>query len=291
MKKQYLYAIIAIVLWSTTATITKLLLNSLDTMQFLFSTSTLAFLFLLIYNIIKGNIKQLKETKKSTILYLLPIGLLGTFFYDLFFCLGISRMPVSEAYIINYTWPIMTIIFAIIILKEKITLKKVVAIILSFIGVAIIISNGDPLSISTNNIMGSIFCLIGAMSYGLFSVLNKKINDNEPLAMMLYYGEATIITFIYIVITKSYFYPQINEFLGLIWMGVFTCAIACTLWVSAIKEGDTTKISNLTYMAPFLSLIWAKLILKEDITIYSIIGLILIVSGILLQLKNDNMKG
>ena len=60
MKKQYFYASISILLWSTTATITKLLLGSLNSMQILFISSFFAFIFLLIVNAIKGNLKELK---------------------------------------------------------------------------------------------------------------------------------------------------------------------------------------------------------------------------------------
>ena len=63
MKKQYLYAGISIILWSTTATVTKLLLGSINSIQILLISSFFAFLFLLIINIIKGNLKELKNYK------------------------------------------------------------------------------------------------------------------------------------------------------------------------------------------------------------------------------------
>jgi drug/metabolite transporter (DMT)-like permease len=49
--------------------------------------------------------------------------------------------PAQEAFIVNYTWPIWVVIFAVIILKEKINKRKIIAIILGFIGVYIVASN------------------------------------------------------------------------------------------------------------------------------------------------------
>ena len=59
-----------------------------------------------------------------------------------------------------------------------------------------------------------------------------------------------------------------------------------------LEKGDTAKISNLAYITPFLSLIWTALILKESFNIYSILGLIVIVLGIFIQMKDkkENMS-
>ena len=83
-------------------------------------------------------------------------------------------MQASQAFIINYLWPIMIVVFACIILKEKMTLKKAIAIVLSFIGVIIVTSNGNLLSIDNNSLIGTLFYVLAAISYGLFSVLNKQ---------------------------------------------------------------------------------------------------------------------
>ena len=65
MKKEYIYAIISVLLWSTTATVSKLLLGSLDSMQILLLSSLFSFIFLLIINCINGSIKEIKKYKKE----------------------------------------------------------------------------------------------------------------------------------------------------------------------------------------------------------------------------------
>ena len=111
MKKEYIYAMISIFLWSTTATVTKLLLGNLNSMQILVISSLLAFVFLLVVNLIKGNLKKLKEYNLKDYLQIFAIGILGTFLYNLFLYLGIDTLEASQAFIINYLWPIMTILF------------------------------------------------------------------------------------------------------------------------------------------------------------------------------------
>ena len=288
MKKEYIYAGISIGLWSTTATVTKLLLGSLNSMQILVVGSFFAFIFLLVVNLIKGNLKELKKYKIKDYLQIAGIGIFGTFLYNLFLYLGIDTLQASQAFIINYLWPIMTVVFACIILKEKVTTKKILAIILSFIGVIIVTANGDILNIQKNSVIGAGYCILAAVSYGLFSVLNKKKAYNKFLSMMLFYLVSFIISLAYILISKNGFEIETNQLIGLLWIGIFTSATAFTSWALALEKGDTAKISNLAYITPFLSLIWTSLLLNEQFSIYSVTGLIVIVLGIFIQLKEKS---
>ena len=285
MKKEYICAIISVLLWSTTATVSKLLLGSLDSMQILLLSSLFSFVFLLIINCINGSIKEIKKYKSKDYLIIFSLGLIGIFLYDLFFYLGINAMQASQAFIINYLWPIMTVLFACIILKEKFTLRKIIAIIISFIGVIIVSSNGNIFNIDKSSIMGTFYCMLAAILYGLFSVLNKKQNYNKYTSMMLFYLGSFIISLIYVLTSKKTFMPELNQLLGMLWIGIFTSAIAFTSWALALDRGDTAKISNIAYLTPFISLLWTGIILKEQISLYSVLGLIIIVLGIFIQMK------
>lgn len=286
MKKEYFYAGTSIFLWSTIATVTKLLLGSLNSMQILLFTAFVAFLFLLILNFIKGNLKNLKNYTIQDYLQIFLIGTLGIFLYHLFLYLGIDTLDASQAFIINYLWPIMTVLFACIILKEKMTPRKAAAIVLSFAGVIVVTANGNLFNIAKDSLMGAFYCVLAAVSYGLFSVLNKQKNYDKYLSMMLYCFAAFIISLLYILCTRNGFITvSLPQAAGLLWIGIFTTAIAFTTWALALEGGDTAKISNLAYITPFLSLVWTSCVLKEQFNIYSIIGLMIILTGIVIQLK------
>lgn len=287
MKKEYIYAIISVLLWSTTATVTKILLGNLDSIQILLFGSLFAVIFLFMINCIKGNLNEIKNYKLKDYSKIFTIGILGTFLYNLFLYLGINTLQASQAFIINYLWPIMTVIFACIILKERITIKTIIAIIISFIGVIIVSSNGNLLNIEKSSIIGTIYCILAAISYGLFSVLNKKQNYNKYISMMLYYLTSFCISLIYCVCAKKTFIPEMNQLLGLLWIGVFTSAIAFTSWAIALEKGDTARISNIAYITPFISLVWTSVLLKENLNIYSVLGLIIIILGIFIQMQNN----
>ncbi len=285
MKQEYMYAGISIFLWSTTATVTKLLLGSLNSMQIMLASSLFAFVFLFFVTFAKGTLKELKTYKLRDYIQISIIGTIGIFLYHLFLYLGIDRMNASQAFIINYLWPIMTVVFACILLKEKMTFRKSIAILLSFLGVVVVTANGNLFQMEKNSITGAFYCIVAALSYGLFSVLNKQKSYDKYLSMMLYYFVSAIISFLYILITRDWFVLSVGQTIGMIWIGIFTTATAFTTWALALAKGDTAKISNLAYITPFLSLVWTWVILKEPLTISSVIGLLIIVSGILIQLK------
>ena len=132
MKKSYLYAAIAIFFWSTTTSVSKLLLNSITTIQVLAVSSIFATLFLALVNWKKGNFSQIKHYRLRDYLILLGVGFLGIFAYRLLLFQGVARMLASQAMIVNYLWPIMSVVFACIILKEKLTVRKGIAFVMSF---------------------------------------------------------------------------------------------------------------------------------------------------------------
>ena len=289
MKKAYFFAFGAIFLWSSMAMVSKLLLNTLDSFEVLCISSLFAALFLLITNIAKGNINLLKGYSIKDILIIILTGLPGTFFYYIFYYLGASGMPASQAFIVNYLWPIMSVVFACIILKEKMTVRKAVAIAMSFVGV-IVVTGTDLLNFDISVIIGAVLCALGAVSYGLFTALNKKFEYDKSLSFMLTFFATFVLTLVICVAKGRAFSFTGMQYLGFLWNGVTTMAVATTLWAIALSLGNTAKISNLAYITPFLSLVWTGLILKEQIKITSVFGLCIIVLGIFIQLNDKKQE-
>lgn len=289
MKKHYLYAAISILGWSTVATVVKILLGTMNSIQVLSISALFASVFLLVVGLVTGRIKKLKTYTPRDYLMSVLISLPGTFFYYIFYYTGTSYMLASQAFIVNYLWPIMCVMFACIILKEKLTLVKTIALFLSFIGVIITVGK-DILLFEWDTLIGTILCILGAVSYGIFTALNKKCKYEKPNTMMIGLFASFIITSC--ISIPQYGLPSLSggQVLGIIWNGVVTIGISNTLWQMAIESGDTAKISNLAYITPILSMVWTSLILKETITIQSVIGLAVILLGILIQLWTGSKK-
>ncbi len=289
MKKTYMAAFTAIFFWSTMAVTTKLLLGEYDNLQVLWTSSFFAGLALVVFNIISGDIKKLKAYSVKDYVVSMLISLPGTFFYHILYQAGADLMPASQAFIINYLWPIMSVIFACIILKEKMTFRKVGAIGVSFLGV-IVVTSGELLHFNKTTLLGALFCVLGAVSYGLFTAFNQKKSYEKGITVMIGYLVSFVLTTVINAYKGDLFIPTISQAFGFAWNGIFTMAIATTLWVVALSQGKTAKISNLAYITPFLSLVWTGLILKEKLSILSVAGLVIIVLGIFIQLKGKEIE-
>ncbi len=155
-------------------------------------------------------------------------------------------------------------------------------------GVAIVIG-GALKGFEKNTLLGAGYCILGAVSYGIFTALNQKMNYNKMMTLMVSYLATFIITTVINTFDGALFVPRLEQMSGFLWNGIFTVAIANSFWIMALAKGKTAKISNLAYMTPFLSSIWTSIFLGEKITINSMAGLVVIVLGIFIQL-NDKEK-
>jgi drug/metabolite transporter (DMT)-like permease len=89
---------------------------------------------------------------------------------------------------------------------------------------------------------------------------------------------------IYGIINQKIKIPEFYGLAGAAYIGIFEMGLTFFLWLKALSlSSNTAKVSNLIFLSPFISLIIISLILKETITHSTVIGLILIISGILIQ--------
>lgn len=283
MKKNYIYAILTVIIWGTTAPIAKTILTNIPNLQTLAISSLFAFIFFVVLNTINGSMKQLRQYSIKDYLIMIGLGFLGLFLYSSLYYFGISELTSQEACIINYLWPIMLVLFSSIILKEKMTVKKIIALMMSFIGIIILVIGNQTIS-SENALLGVICCIIAAACYGLFSVLNKKYNYNQNIAMMIIWVTTLVCSFGLGMFTEQW-QPIIGmQWIGLMWLGVVTDAIAYLLWAIALNDASNSAIiANLAYLVPFISIVFSAIFLKEKITLNAIVALVLIVGGILFQ--------
>lgn len=290
MKKNYLYAFLTVSVWSTTAAISKLLLLDIPTLETLAISGFLAFLFLFIRNVKTGNIKKMKNFSLKDYSIISGLGFLGLFLYSALYYYGLTELSSQKACILNYLWPIMIVVFSSIILKEKITILKAAAMLSSFLGI-IILSAESSFSPSESSFWGIISCIAAAACYGLFSVLNKRFDYDQSIAMMIFWLVTAVCSAVLGFFTEEWVLVSVPQWLGFLWLGIVINAIAYLLWALAIKGSeDTSKIANLAYLVPFLSLLVSAVLLKEQIELRSFVALVFIVGGILFREFYEKIK-
>ncbi len=290
MKKNYIYAFLTVSVWSTTAAISKLLLLDIPTLETLAISGFLAFLFLFLKNIKTGNLKKLKDFSLKDYGIISALGFIGLFLYSALYYYGLTELSSQKACILNYLWPIMIVVFSSIILKEKITFLKAAAMLSSFFGI-IILSAESFFSPSESSFFGILSCIAAAACYGLFSVLNKKFDYDQSIAMMIFWFITAVCSLALGFFTEEWVLVSAFQWIGFLWLGIVINAIAYLLWALALKGSeDSSKIANLAYLVPFLSLLVSAVLLKEQIELRSFIALVFIVGGILFREFYEKIK-
>lgn len=290
MKKEYLFAAGAVVCWSTVAPITKILLNEMSAGLCLFLTTSIAALTLLVYNVLRGNLKKFTVYRPADWLRLCIMGFFGFLVYNAAYYTGLTLLSAQDACVINYLWPLMTVIFSCFVLYERFTVAKLAAAVLSFAGAAIVATKGDFGNFAKIDFRGVLFCLLAAVSYGLFSAFNKKYDYDQETAMAVYFTVPAVISGIFVFCSGTPVHISGIQIAGILWMGTVVSAAGYLIWCLAVNRGNTAKISNLAYITPFLSMLLSCLILKEPFSLSALLGLILIILGIAVQLKGERIS-
>ena len=253
-------------------------------MQALSLSSFLAFFFLLLLNLCNGAVKRMRQYSLGDYGKMAGLGFLGMFLYSALYYYGIDQLTSQQACVLNYLWPMMLVLFSCLILKEKLTLMKIVAMVCSFVGIVILTSGINAGAGSGNITVGIVSCVVAAACYGLFSVLNKKADYDQEIAMMVIWLTAAVCALLTGLFTEQWIPVTGGQWLGLLWLGVVIDAIAYLLWALAINGSENTAaIANMAYLVPFLSLLVSAVFLKEKIELRAVAALIFIVGGILMQ--------
>lgn len=284
MKREYVYAGTSVVCFGTVATVSKLLMNQLDAVYVLAFSFLAATLFLGIWNWKKGYLKDLRGVTIQTLIRMIVIGSLGVFFYNYFLLLGTNLLEAQTAFVINELWPALIIIFSCWILGEKMNLGKAAAVFFSFLGILVVTTDGRLTDFSFGDPKGILYALLAAICYGLYCTLNKRETYDKNLSVMISYGAGTVIAFVVIILQGKMAVPTGTQTVGMLWNGIICNALPYLTWALALDIGNTAVIANLAYLTPFVSLLFTHFVLGEKITVFSVLGLLLIVFGIVIQM-------
>ncbi len=283
-KQAYLYAVIVVLIWSTVASAFKISLRYLDYLQLLFFASLVSLVTLFVIAALQNKIDLLRTYSVRDYLKSLILGFLNPFFYYIVLFKAYSLLPAQQAVSLNYTWAIQLVLLSIPLLKQKIGLKSIFAIVVSYFGVIIIATQGNILSLRFANPGGIVLALGSAVIWALFWIYNIKDKRDEVIKLVLNFSFGFIFICAYMIIFEGLIIPQAPGLIGAIYVGVFEMGITFILWLKALKLSRTTaQVSNLIYLTPFLSLMAINVIVGEKILLSTIAGLVFIVAGIILQ--------
>ena len=283
-QKAYFYVLLSVLCWSTVATAFKLALRHLNFIQLLFYSCWTTLIVLFVILIV--NKKQHLLLKQSSLDWLKSafLGALNPFLYYLILFKAYELLLAQEAQILNYTWGVMLALLAIPILKEKLSLKTFIALMISFVGVIILSTKGNITSFQLTHPFGVFLALFSSLIWAGFWLFNVRDKRDPIIKLLSGFIFGTFYITITVIILGEPIIPPAFGMAAAVYVGFFEMGIAFVFWLKALSYAKKPgTMGNFIFLSPFLSLIFIHFILNEDIHISSIIGLLFIIGGIFFQ--------
>lgn len=246
-------------------------------------------LFLLVFVKLKG-IKLGKDIdRKSLILTVVSGGFIGINWILLFEAFNYTT--VATATLCYYMQPTIVIFLSPLVLKEKLGVKKMICAIVSIIGmlfVAGVIDAGQALSIT--DLKGVFLGLGAAAFYSAVVMMNKMINiENAYMKTIIQLSSAAIILIPYLIATGEFSALGSSEDINglviamILIVGIIHTGIAYAMYFGSMNNLKAQSIAIMSYIDPVFALVLSAIVLHEKMTIFGVIGAVLILGSALIS--------
>ena len=283
-RKAYAFAILAVLFWSTSPTAFKLGLKFQDTYQLLTGATITSVFVLGLILLPNGRYNELRGFGWKDLGFSALMGLLNPVAYYLVLFKAYTILPAQVAQPLNMIWPIVLVIISIPMLGQKIGWKSIGAMVLSFSGVVLVSLQGGTGGKDPENRLGIFLALSTSLIWGFYFIYNTRDKKDPVARLFLNFLFASVFLLLGGILKGQVFPDSVQAWGTAIYVGIFEMGVTFVLWLLAMQYAPTTdRISNLVYMAPFLNLVIVNLVLDEKIFQTTVYGIILLVSGILVQ--------
>lgn len=282
----YFKLLLTVTFWGGTFIAGKLISHNVDPYSAAFLRFLIASLFLIFLTVKKEGRLPALPPNKIFIVFLL--GLTGIFSYNLFFFSGLNHIQANRASLIIASNPIFISLCSVIFFKDKLNFIKISGLFLSVTGALVVISDGNPLSIFTLGFGKGELLILGCVaSWVCYSILGKKAMDSlSPITAVCYSSIAGTILLFFPALFKGTFINMLSynsiEWASLFFLGFFGTVLGFFWYYEGINAVGPLRAGIFINFVPITAIILAFFVLKEPVTIYLIIGAILVISGVFL---------
>lgn len=282
MKYHFLTAL-TVAIWGTTLVSTKVLLHAgMSPAEILFCRLVLAYIFLwIIYP------RRVKNVPVHDELVFALSGLLGVTMYFQLENTALIYTTATNVSLICATVPVFSALASQLILHEKhINMFFIIGSAIAVVGVSLVVLNGAL--ILDVNPLGDGLTVLAVMSWAVYCVALKKLRGNYDSLFItrstFFYGMITLLPFF---VFEPFDFPfsgflNVEVFANLLFLGLVASSSCFYMWTIAIKNIGVVSANSYIYFMPLVTIITAAIVLEEHVTLYVVIGTVMIIGGLLL---------
>ncbi|RAS72787.1 DMT family transporter [Priestia endophytica] len=283
-----IYLALAASIWGGMYVVVKVVVDVIPPLELVWMRYLVALVALFIIGLVK---RQSWKIHKRDFLLIALIGIVGNTISIVTQEYGTMLSSAQMGAIITSSTPAFMVIFARLILKERLNIKKGISICLATIGVFLIVGNGN---IDVSGQLGGIVLLVAALTWAIMSVLIKRVPSTySPIVITTY---SILVAFVILTpfVLKglsNISVPQLTHptiWGGLLYLGIISTACAFILWNRGLQLLNASSGGLFFFFQPLVGTLLGWLLLGESIGGTFWIGSFLILSGVLLVIKEKN---
>lgn len=228
-----------------------------------------------------------EKVANSDLLRLAICGVFGVAANQLMFFYGLNLTTPINAAIIMTSNPILVLVISAVVIKEKITSRKIIGIFLGIAGALGLILYKNEVSFDSSGFLGDLFIFLNATSYAVYLVLVKPLMQKyKPITVIKYiflFGFLIVIPFGY----SEFRMIDWNSFDFNIWLAFSFVVVGTTFFaylfnVFGLKELNPSVVSTYIYSQPLIASFVAILLSKDELSLEKVIAALFIFSGVYL---------
>ncbi|MBD0381884.1 DMT family transporter [Paenibacillus sedimenti] len=249
-----------------------------------------SFLLFVICILTKNKVSWHNIKKNAFALLIASIALSGNW---IFLFQSYKETTIANAALSYYFAPVLVIVMSPIVLKEKLSLKKVLCVCAALFGLIIILQS-DRSGEHNNHLLGIVYGLIAATFYAILTLTNKFIRNMNGLEItftQLLLSSVLLIPYLFITEEKLGLYQiSSNSVILILILGILHAGVGFYLFFSGMKGLEGQSIAILSYLDPLTSLLISALVIGERMTLIQILGALLLLGSTFISEVSTNMK-
>lgn len=224
-------------------------------------------------------------------LRLVACGMFGVAINQLFFIWGMSKTnPVNTGVIMTLT-PVLVLLIAWFMKEEKMTISRILGMLIAFAGALLLSLKGRDLSIGGDGLLGDLFIFTNATSYALYLVLVKPlVAKYKPIPLFAaLFGIGGLIALPIAtphVMATDFQALETSTIVGLAYIVIFVTILAYTLNAWALRRVPSSQVGVYIYLQPMLVALLSPWLLEGSLTLWQWLWIGMVLAGVMLVNRN-----
>lgn len=203
----------------------------------------------LIWLTVSGKLDRLRQPLKVW-----AFGTIGLFGFHFFYFTAIRNAPPVEANLINYTWPLLIVLFSALLPGERLRIHHVIGTILGLAGAALLIGGGEGFQFSGSYAVGYGAAVASSLFWSSYSVLSRRLGAVPTEAVAGFCLMTALLSALCHVALEDTIWPSGSlEWASVLALALFPVGLAFFTWDIGVKRGDIQVLGAAAYSAPLLS--------------------------------------